>query len=342
MRTKFALVLVAGLMARVGLAEEPPGTVAVVGGQPVSEAEFRSAAGNRLIAVETQAFQGKERLLNEFIDKRLLEKEASSRSVTVEALEAAEVDGKVKPATDAEITTVKDQNKERLAGVPEAQATQAVRDAILNQHRVDRRGEFVQELREKANVRILIEAPRVTVAEADTPALGPKAAPVTIIEFSDFECPYCAQAAPILKQVREAYGDKVRFVYRDYPLSIHAHAGKAAEAGACAREQGKFWEMHDKLFADQGHLTVPDLKNDAKVLGLDTEAFDACLDSSRYEPTWKAQAQDGEKYGVTGTPFFFVNGRMLNGMVPLATMRTLIDEELRRAASAQGAKKTPS
>jgi len=152
------------------------------------------------------------------------------------------------------------------------------------------------------------------------------------VEFSDFQCPYCAQALPIVRQVREEYGDRVRVVFRDFPLSIHQNAAKAAEAGACAREQGHFWEMHDRLFADQQHLGVDDLKASAKVLGLDSQAFDTCLDSGRYEPTWQAATKEAEAYGVSGTPFFFVNGRILNGVVPIATFKRVIDEELDRAA----------
>jgi predicted DsbA family dithiol-disulfide isomerase len=339
MRMKLAWVLAAGLAARAGLGQEQKKPVAIVAGRAISEEEFRSAVGSRLVAIETQAYEGRERLLMELIDRRLLEKEAAHRGISPEALQSAEIDAKLPPVTDEEIATVRDQNRERLVGVAEAQATQAIRDAVLTQHRADRRREYLQELRERANVRVLLEVPRVEMQPVDGPTLGPSAAPVTIVEFADFECPYCAQVIPIMKRVREAYGDKVRFVFRDFPLSIHANAGKAAEAGACAREQGKFWEMHDELFKDQRHLGVSDLKNAAKTLGLDVEAFDSCLDSSRHEATWKAESQEGEKYGVTGTPYFFVNGRIVNGVVPFAALKVMIDEELERVVPPSAPKK---
>jgi protein-disulfide isomerase len=341
MRRRLGLAVMAGFLAHGALAEEKGGVVAIVAGRPVSEAEFRAAAGNRLIAVENQAFTGREKLLNEFIEKLLLETEAASRGVTVEALVGAEVEAKIKPPTDAETALLREQNRERLVGVPEAQANEALREAIVTEHRSERRQEFIQELRDKAKVRVLLEPPRVTLAERDTPSLGPKGAPVTIVEYSDFECPYCAQAAPIMKKVLETYPDKVRFVFRDFPLSnIHPNAAKAAEAGECAREQGKFWEMHDKLFADQKHLTVPDLKSAAQSLGLDKEAFASCLDSSRTEATWKAEAAEGESYGVSGTPFFFVNGRIVNGVVPFQAFKNIVDQEIERAAPAPAQKKT--
>jgi protein-disulfide isomerase len=311
--------------------------VATIDGAPFLEGDFRKDVGNKLAIIENQAYEQKERLLLDAIDKRLLDKEAAARKLTVPALEKAEIEDKLPPVTPEEIATVREDNKERLVGVPEDKATQAITDAIVQQHRSNRRTAFVHELREKARVRILLDPPRVVIPEADTPYLGPKEAPVTIVEFSDFQCPYCAQALPIVRQVREEYGDRVRLVFRDFPLSIHANAAKDAEAGACAREQGHFWEMHDRLFADQQHQGVDDLKASAKAMGLDTQAFDTCLDSNRYQAMWQAATKEAEGYGVSGTPFFFVNGRILNGVVPYATFKRVIDEELDRAAPAKGA-----
>jgi predicted DsbA family dithiol-disulfide isomerase len=341
-RVRLVVGLLAGLPASVALAQkggQPPDAVALIGDTPISAAEFQDSVGNRLIALETQAFQAKQRLLEELINHRLLEKEAASRGLTVEALEKAEIDSKADPVTDEELTKVREGNRERLVGMQEDKATQAIRDAILERHMAERRKTFLLELRARSRVRILLDPPRVAMKEADAPTIGPKTAPVTVVEFSDFQCPYCAQAAPIVKQIRETYGDKVRVVFREFPLSIHRDAPKAAEAGACAQEQGKFWEMHDKLFADQKHLEVADLKESAKALGLDTEAFDSCLDSGRNEATWKADTKDGEGYGVSGTPFFFVNGRILSGVIPFDAFKSVIDQELERVAPPQAAPK---
>jgi protein-disulfide isomerase len=182
---------------------------------------------------------------------------------------------------------------------------------------------------------MVLDAPRATIAvESDDPALGAATAPVTIVEFSDFQCPFCQRVAPTLKKLRETYGDKVRIVWKDFPLtSIHPQAFKAAEAAQCAREQGKFWEYHDRLFANQQALQVEALKQYAAQLGLDAGKFDACVDSAKYAERVQAQMQVGTDLGVNSTPAVFVNGRLLSGAQPYETFAQVIDEELTRTGS---------
>jgi protein-disulfide isomerase len=158
------------------------------------------------------------------------------------------------------------------------------------------------------------------VSADDDPFWGPADAPVTIIEFSDFQCPYCARfVTETLPQIKQTYEGKVRFVFRDYPLSqLHENAEKAAEAADCANEQGKFWEYHDKLFSNQSALDVASLKSYASQLGLDTGVFDQCLDSGKFAQEIQKDIQDGDSYGVQGTPAFFVNGRLVEGALPFA------------------------
>src|SRR5687767_10730286 len=144
---------------------------------------------------------------------------------------------------------------------------------------------MVAELRKAAPaVRVMIDAPRHEVALAATdPSVGNASAPVTIVEFSDFQCPFCQSVAPTLKRVRETYGDKVRIVWKDFPLTqIHPQAFKAGEAGQCAAEQGKFWEFHDRVFENQQAMQVDDLKRYAAGVGVDRERFNSCLDTSRH------------------------------------------------------------
>lgn len=160
---------------------------------------------------------------------------------------------------------------------------------------------------------------------------GPHDAPVTIVEFSHFQCPFCASLQPTLEQARQQYGNKLRFVYRHFPLTaIHPDAWKAAEASLCADEQGKFWEIHDAMFAEQDGLAIPGLKAMARRLGLDGAAFDQCLDSGRYYDAVEADVHAGNMARVSGTPAMLVNGRPLKGAVPLAEIVTLIDNELSR------------
>jgi protein-disulfide isomerase len=203
-------------------------------------------------------------------------------------------------------------------------------EAYLRQQKVrDRQQAFVNELKAKTTVRVMLEPPRMTVADGNGPATGPANAPVQIIEFSDFQCPFCGRVEPTVKQLHEKYGDKIRVVFRDLPLiQIHPQAAKAAEAGACAADQGKFWEMHAKMFGDQTKLAVEDLKKSAAEIGLNATTFNECLDSGKKEADWKKDSEDAAKYGLSGTPAFFINGRLISGAQPLDAFTQIIDEEL--------------
>jgi len=166
----------------------------------------------------------------------------------------------------------------------------------------------------------------------DDPVLGEDNAPVTIIEFSDFQCPYCARfREQTFDQIKENYIDtgKVKFVYRDFPLSsIHPMAQKAAEASECADEQGKFWEYHDKIFAGQSSLSIDNLKQWANDLGLDTAKFNSCLDSGKYESEVKNDLSDGSAAGGRGTPYFLVGNTALSGAYPFDSFKQAIESQL--------------
>ena len=176
--------------------------------------------------------------------------------------------------------------------------------------------------------------PRVVAASVDDdPAWGPEDAPVTIIEFSDFQCPFCSRFfAQTYPQIKQEYEGEVRFVYRDFPLtSIHENAQKAGEAGECADDQGKFWDYHDLLFNNASALDVTSLKGYASQLGLDSGAFDQCLDSGKYTEEVQKDYQEGITYGVTGTPAFFINGVSIIGAQPYANFKAVIDAALQEA-----------
>ena len=178
----------------------------------------------------------------------------------------------------------------------------------------------------------LPEPPRAPVVRKEVdavgPSRGPKDAPVTIVEFSDFECPYCGAAHDTVEQVMSSYAGKVRLVYRQFPLSFHPHAAKAAEASLCAADQGKFWEYHEALFKNQKKLDLPDLKAHASEVGLDANKFGQCLESGDKKKAVDADQQAGLAAGVGGTPAFFINGIFLNGAQPLDEFKKVIDGEL--------------
>lgn len=154
-------------------------------------------------------------------------------------------------------------------------------------------------------------------------------APVTLIEYSDFQCPFCKRHAPTISQLLSEYEGEVRFVYRHFPLSsIHPQAQKAAEAFECAGEQGKPWEYHDTLFANQSALDVTSLKSYAGNLGLNQSQFDSCLDTGKYNNKVIGQAQEAQAAGISGTPGTFVNDQLVKGAYPVAIFEQIIDELL--------------
>lgn len=176
-------------------------------------------------------------------------------------------------------------------------------------------------------------APTVDVSGDDDPSKGDVNAPVVMIEFSDFQCPFCKRFYDeTLSQVEEKYikTGKVRLVFRDFPLAFHENAAKAAEAAECADEQGKFWEIHDTIFENQAAITVPDLKRYAGTLGLNTSQFDSCLDSGKYAEEVKKDFDEGTAAGVSGTPSFFINGKLLVGAQPFSAFEQIIEAELQK------------
>ena len=188
-------------------------------------------------------------------------------------------------------------------------------------------------LRRSTNVRLnlpSVDPPVFAVDSNSDRRIGPDLAPITIVEFSDFQCPYCRQGVKILKTLRQLYGDRIRIVYRDYLGPNHPYALQAAEAARCAGEQGKFWEYHDLLFDRQSAGTGWDFRLLAKELGLQSTAFDSCLHSGRFHDQIAKDLQEGLKLGITSTPTFFINGRPLVGAPPLASFQALIDTMLAR------------
>jgi protein-disulfide isomerase len=307
--------------------------VAVVAGDPVTEDELNAAIGNKLMRVKTEEYNARRAALDEIIANRLLHNEATRRHQTVDELLHAEVDSKVSVPASADLETFYDGVKDRFPGVSKDDALKSIAEGMRRQQSARKKAEFVQKLRVASGVKVLLDPPRAEV-KAEGPSRGMANAPVTIVEFSDFECPFCSRAVDTIRKVRETYGDKVRIVFRDFPLASHRAAPRAAEAARCADEQEKFWEMHDHLFA-KGGVVGPDveLRKAATEAGLNIDAFNTCLASGKYAGAWKASQEDGFRAGVASTPTFFVNGRMIVGAAAYETFAAAIDEELERVAA---------
>ncbi len=311
---------------------------ATVAGTPIGLAEVDELVRPQLMELRAREHQLRTQALDALVTRTLIEKEAMARGTTAEALDQAEVIARVKVG-DAEIQSVYAANKARLGNKSEAEALAQVRSALLEQRQTERRNAFARELRTRYAVKVLLEPHRVPVELAGAPVRGNPKAPVTIVEFSDFQCPFCVRARPTIARVREVYGDKVRFAFRHYPLDFHPLAQKAGEAAACAGEQDRFWQMHDRLWENPQKLGVPDLKAQAQALGLEALAFSACLDSGRHASVVERDFAAGQAYGVSGTPAFFVNGRPLIGAQPFEAFQAVIDDELARAGVARSASK---
>jgi protein-disulfide isomerase len=201
---------------------------------------------------------------------------------------------------------------------------------VMRQQRLKQaRQAYLASLTVGADVDNYMEAPRIEVSYDPARVRGDKSASVTIVEFSDFQCPFCRKAHPVLKELLSKYEGKVKLAYRDFPLrEIHPDAGNAAEASRCAAEQGKFWEYHDRLFENQNKLDQASLGGQAEELGLDRNQFDACLTSGKFHAQVERDYREGIRAGVTGTPAFFINGVVLTGALPLAAFEKVIEEEL--------------
>jgi protein-disulfide isomerase len=276
-------------------------------------------------------YDGRRNALDAIVAESLIADAAKSKGMSPAAYEEAELTRRIKPLTEAEVVSFYQANVSQMQGRPLDAMAPAIRRYLEEQQRAAARQALISELRKAGPaVSVMFDAPRVNVAVAATdPALGSANAPVTIVEFSDFQCPFCQRVEPTLKQVRAKYGDKVRIVWKDFPLTqIHPQAFKAGEAAHCAGDQGKYWEYHDRLFANQQALQPADLKRHAAELGLDAAKFDACLDTSKHGERVRDGVAEGSRLGVNSTPTIYINGRMIAGAQPFETFQTIIDEEL--------------
>jgi protein-disulfide isomerase len=268
-----------------------------------------------------------QRQLDRRLDRAALEMEAKARGIATDEVLAGL---KSAAPTDDEVRAFYEAHADRIKQPYEEVASKA-RQYLANQRNQEATRSFYDDLRAKYGISSLLPPYRVSVA-AMGPARGENTAPVTIVEFGDFECPYCKAAESSLRRVMARYPREVRVVFRNLPLTqIHPNAQIAAEAAICADRQGKFWEMHDAMYGDQSALNLDALKNAATRLGLDTDRFSACLADGSTRQSLDLDAKAARELGLSGTPYFFVNGRPIDGDVPVEKFENLIQDELHRA-----------
>ena len=330
--------LLAGCSRPSGAAQDPKTPVAKVDGRVITEAELAAAAKAALVAADArhaeEVYNTRGRALQGLVEKQLLEARAAKEGITVDALLLREVGGKVTEPDEATLQQVYDQTKATGRPLPPfADVKAEIAAFVKGQSAEGLRQAYLARLRAEAKVETLLPPlllPKVDV-KADGPARGDAKAPVTVVEFSDYECGFCARAEPTVKRMLAEYPGRVRVVLQQFPLASHRFAAKAAEAAFCAGEQGRYWEMHDRLIANQQALAPDALKGHARALGLDGTAFDGCLDSGRMAPVVETSRKLAEGLGIDSTPMFYVNGRPLSGAQPWERFKELIDWELAAA-----------
>jgi protein-disulfide isomerase len=308
----------------------PAPVVAVVNGKEITDQELVDRVRGEMSKLEAQMYDVRRNGAEELIADYLLEQTAQTRGLTKDQLLQQEVDSKVTEVTDKEVENFYAANQARIR-----KPLDEVRPQILNYLQQNKLTEirrlYLKSLRDKAQVKVYLVPPIVDVSAEDAPVKGPANAPITIVEFSDFQCSYCKRVVNVLDQVLERYPDKVKLAFRDFPIAnIHPQAEQAAESAHCAGEQGKFWEFHDLLFEKQDAIPTTNFAEHAKTLGLDVSTFQTCLDGRKYQEKVERNYAAGVKAGVSGTPAFFINGRLLSGAQPLEAFKAVIDEELER------------
>ncbi len=337
------LLLACLLLAPICIAQDSESAkskkpIAVVAGQAIYEDDLLPTVASQLMPLRKQEYQVKKQALDNLVNQKLLEAEAKKKGISTSKLLEQEVDSKVAEPTDAELNAVYLTQKGQLNrpfSEVKAQLQQSLKQAKVQQARQD----YLQNLREQATVSILLQPPRVEVSYDPERVRGNPKAPVIIVEFSDFQCPYCQQVQPTLKDLLAKHEGQIALAYRDLPLKdIHPQAPLAAEAGRCAGEQGKFWEYHDLLFANQNKLDHAGLLGLAGSLKLDEKQFDSCLTSEKYKAQIQQDIQDGLRAGVSGTPGFFISGVYLNGAQPETVFEQTIQEALSTAQSKPSAR----
>jgi protein-disulfide isomerase len=303
-------------------------TLATVGDKSFTRAEIEGRIKPKLVEIETARYEALREGLDEAIAEELFKREAAARNVSIEQLMTDEVTSKVPAPSDAAVQKLYDDNKEELQGQTLEQVKPQIVEYLKAEQAQGRQAAFISELKAKYKTSIKLKPPIIEVATAGRPERGGKNAPVTIVEFSDYECPFCKRGEDAIQKVVDTYGDKVRVVFRDYPLEFHPRARPAAEAAACANAQGKFWEYNKKLFANQQALSDENFKTYAKDVGLDVAKFDECYAKKPHSAAIDKDMADGAAAGVNGTPAFFINGRSLSGAQPFERFKEIIDEEL--------------
>ncbi len=302
--------------------------VASVGGQLILEDELAPLVEGQLRQLQYQEYQVRRKALDDLINQKLVAAKAKEKGLASEEFLRQEIDNKLPEPGEADVEASYFAQR-NLSNVPFELVKRQLLADLKQRNAQLARQDYIQRLRQSADVSVTLRPPRVQVSFDPARTLGNPDAPITIVEFADFQCPYCRKATPIMREVLNKYKDQVRLAFRDFPLQeLHPYAQRAAEAARCATAQGKFWAYHDVLFSGTARLSEQDLREHAVTLSLDMTQFDACMQDGGFKARIAEDRKAGMLAGVSGTPGFFINGVFLNGFQSVSAFESVIDEEL--------------
>jgi protein-disulfide isomerase len=310
-----------------------PGVAAKAGELEITNAELEDGIESELFEAESKVFEIKFNKLKSMLLQKYMDKDPRKKGLSNDEFLEKFIAKDVVISEKQVDEFIKDQN------IPAEHINPQVREKIKNYLGMEKKKEavdkWIAEQTKKTPVEVYIAKPRrptFPVEAGNAPFAGGKDAKVTIIEFSDFQCPFCAKGADLLKDLKKKYGDKIKVAFKNFPLPFHNHAETAAVAGLCANEQGaeSFWKMHDEMFANQDALDTEGLKKSAKKIGLKMDAFEKCLSENKYLTQVKSDIEEGRRAKVKSTPTFFINGQLVNGAQPIEVFSEVIEEALAR------------
>lgn len=313
-------------------------TIVEFKGGKITAKDLKDQVTPQLKTLNDEALEAYKRAAQNMAVQKILEEEAKKVGVkTPQELIEKQV-AAAAPISDADVDAFYKANKAEIergyadpvTGKTRKVSKEELRSFLTGQGIQQARQDYVRSLISAANMKVVLKEERITVAEnKNAPFVGGENAKVVINEFSDFQCGFCARAKDTVKQIKQFYGDKVKLYYRHFPLSqSHPEAQPSAIASECAKDQGKFWEYHDKLFDNQKDLPTKPYTRFATELGLDLAKFETCLKDPAKAELVTNEFKAGEKATVNSTPMFFVNGRKLSGALPFEQFKAVIDEEL--------------
>lgn len=329
--TSIPFALVAAALA--GMACPPDSIVAEIDGAVLTTSDLMKKNNAAVFQARNSLYEAEKKAANELVDDYLLSREAKRLGISVDELLKKRVDGSVAEPSEEALRVY-------YEGIGTEEAFEAVRPKILEairQRRTNKaKAQYIQSLREKAKIELRVAPPRVHISLQNIPTRGNPSSTVKVVEYADYECPYCQQIHPVVSKLEKDFEGKILFAFKDVPLPMHPNAPKAAEASHCAADQGKYWEYHDVLLSTK-LLDSGSLKDHARKLSLDTVAFGKCLESNAKSALVQAQLAEAQGFGIPGTPAFFVNGRLVGGAADYNALKQVIEEELKETAQGQPA-----